>query len=116
MSTNIRIHAHRMIQVVKTGALDTQSTHFDAWQMPTTATWHIMNPVDLMSRLQAYRDWVLSTCEDEREPVYAEDDLFHDGEPVGFSLVNHGRDHLARLDEWLQLIERDGWEVSVDAW
>jgi hypothetical protein len=116
MSTNIRIHAHRMIQVVKTGALDTQSTEFDAWQTPTTDTWHIMNATDTAGRLQAYRDWVIGTCEDEWESVYAEDDLFQEREPVGFNMVNHGRDHIAWLDEWLQLLEQTGWEVSVDAW
>ena len=116
MSRNTRIHAHRMIQVIKTGALDTQSTEFDAWQTPTTATWHILTPVDTAARLQAYRDWVLSVCQDETENVYAEDDLFQEGEPVSTVIVNHGRDHIARLDEWLALLEHTGWEVSVDAW
>lgn len=116
MSRSTRIHAHRMIQVVKTGALDTQSTEFDAWQTPTTATWHILNAQDMPSRLQAYRDWVLSVCQDEQEDVYAEDDPFQAGEPVSTVIVNHGRDHIARLDEWLALLEQTGWEVSVDAW
>ena len=116
MSVNIRIHAHRAIQVIKTGALDTQSTEFDAWQTPTTATWHMLTPVDTQARLQAYRDWVMSACQDETEHVYAEDDFFHEGEPVGTVIVNFGRDHLARLDKWLALLEQTGWEVSVDAW
>jgi hypothetical protein len=105
-----------MIQVVKTGALDTQSTEFDAWQTPTTATWHIMNATDTAARLQAYRDWVMSACKDEQEDVYAEDDWLQEREPVDTVIVNPGRDHIAWLDEWLQLIERDGWEVAVDAW
>jgi hypothetical protein len=115
MSVNIRIHAHRAIQVIKTGAQDTQSTEFDAWQTPTTATWHMMTHVDTAARLQAYRDWVMRVCQDETEHVYAEDDLFQAGEPVDTIIVNPGRDHIAQLDEWLRLLEQTGWEVSVDA-
>ena len=116
MSTNIRIHAHRAIQVIKTGALDTQSTEFDAWQTPTTATWHIMNPVDTQARLQAYRDWVISACVDETENVYAEDDWLQEGDPVGTVVVNFGRNHVAQLDEWLRILDQTGWEVEVAAW
>ena len=116
MSTNIRIEAHRIIQVVKTGAIDTQSTEFDTWQTPTRATWDIMNPKSLDLKLQAYREWVISACKDEIENVYAEDDLLQEDNPVGTVVINFGRDHISKLDEWLQLVERDGWEVNVVAW
>ena len=116
MSRNIRIEARRIIQVVKTGAIDTQTTEFDVWQTPTRVTWDIMNPESVDLRLQAYRDWVISACEDEIENVYAEDDPFQECNPVGTVVINFGRDHISKLDEWLRLVELEGWEVEVVAW
>ena len=63
-----------------------------------------------------YRDWVISACEDEIENVYAEDDPFQECNPVGTVVINFGRNHISKLDEWLRLVELEGWEVEVVAW
>ena len=114
MSTNIHFVAQREIQVVKTGKTSIQEIKFNEWQTPTRVTWEIMDSSD---RIQAYKDWILRECSrDEEFPVYAEDDVFGEGEPVGKEIYNAGKEHLEQFEEWLKMCDEEGYTVVAEAW
>lgn len=113
MSTNIHIVGKREVMVVKTGKISTQHTQFGAYQTPTKVTFEIMNSDD---KIKAYKDWVLSVTVEETRSVYAEDDIFQEGEPVGTETYNHGREHLVEFDEWVKNATEEGYDVEFEAW
>ena len=110
MSMNIHIEADREIEIVKTGKRETQTIFFDEWQTPTEVSKHIMAQPD---RIQAYIDWVMAKQVTETVPVYAESDLFGEGEPIGFEEFNYGAEHVELLKEWIRQAEEEGYEVTV---
>lgn len=115
MSANIHIIAKRLISFVNGhGKIDhdEQVEYVDVWQTPSEVTREIMkdHPV------QAYKDWVISRSQDREELLFADDDIFCEGEPVGTKIVNEGQEHIARLDaEIAELIER-GFSIEVSSW
>ena len=113
MSMNISIRAERQITVEKTGKPEIQSIRFDCWQTPTEDSYKIIAQPD---PLQAYRDWVLSRCEDQTIDVFAEDDVFHLGEPTGTTVYNSGKEHVHDLETWINKSQMDGYEVKVIVW
>ena len=114
MSTNIHFEATRRIKVIKTGQIEDQTTFFKyKFQTPTDVTKKIMASVD---PFQAYRDYVLETCEDYNAPIYAEDDEFALDDPIGTEVQNNGPEHVKRFDDWLKSVEEAGYDVKVVAW
>ena len=109
MSMNIFIEATRQVQVIKTGRITEQSMQFPAWQTPTTITQDIIHSQHPAS---VYKGWVLTVSEDHTVAVFAEDDIWEDGEPIGTKVVNDGKDHVAEFEEWLTMCEAEGFEVS----
>lgn len=113
MSTNIHIVGIREVMVVKTGKVSTQSIKFGEWQTPTAVTYQIMAAAD---KVQAYKDWVLSVSEAEEQPVYAEDDIFGEDEPIGTELYHSGLEHNAEFDEWVKNATEEGYDIEFEAW
>lgn len=114
MSTNIHFEGTRQIIVVKTGKEETQSIRFKAvWQTPTAITNKILKAQD---PFQAYRDWVMDGQEDQQEPLYAPDDVFHEGPIVGYETFNYGKEHLQDFDAWLKQATEDGYEIIAEGW
>lgn len=114
MSTNIHFVAHREINVVKTGKTQTQEIKFSEWQTPTRVTREIMNSTD---PIQAYKNYILTECSrDEELPIYAEDDVFGEGTPIGVDVYNNGKEHVAQFEEWLNMCEEEGYTVVAEAW
>ena len=113
MSTNIHINGIRQVQVIKTGEIVSQTERFRVWQTPTDVTYKIMASED---KVQAYKDWVLSISEDMEEPIYAEDDIFQVGEPIGTETYNSGKSHAAGLDAWMEMITAEGYDIEFTAW
>ena len=114
MSTNIHFAADREVKVVKTGRVSVQTVYFDQFQTPTRVTHEIKASAD---PIQAYKDWVLRECSrDEEFPVYAEDDVFSEGDPVGVEIYNAGKEHIEKFEEWLKMCEEEGFEVRAEAW
>lgn len=109
MSMNILIEATREVQVIKTGEITEQSIQFPAWQTPTTITQGIIHS---QHPAAVYRAWVLTACEDYLEDVFAEDDLWEEGEPIGTKTVSPGKEHVAEFDDWLKWCETEGYEVE----
>lgn len=113
MSTNIHIKASRQIIVVKTGKTDMQTVYFNQWQTPSVDTYAIMESKD---PIQAYKDWALREQEDQVENVYAEDDYFEEGEPIGTRTFNYGKEHVAEFEAWIREVEEAGYIVEFEAW
>lgn len=109
MSMNLHLVAEREVTVVKTGKQRKQEIYFDLWQTPTVVTNEIMGKSDVK---QAYIDWVTSMSETEKIPVYADDDLFGDHDPIGFEEVNTGVDHVTELNAWIKECENEGYEIE----
>lgn len=115
MSINIHFIGYRDIMVVKTGKTEIQTCKFDGvLQTPSDVTNRIMkaeNP------FQEYVDWVLAKFDRiETEPVYADDDIFNEREPVGYEEFNFGREHINDFHEWLDFSTKAGYNIMPEAW
>ncbi len=114
MSTNIHFEGTRDILVIKTGKQEVQTIGFrEVWQTPTSVTNKILKAAD---PFQAYRDWVMEGQEDRQEPLYADNDPFHEGPIVGYETFNYGVEHLKDFDGWLKSAQEDGYEVVAEGW
>jgi hypothetical protein len=114
MSMNVFIKAERTVTFKKKNGRqgrDTQTTRFPALQTPTDVSYKIVassNPV------QAYIDWVKTTSRVEQLPVYAEDDIFGENDPIGFEEYDAAQEHIVKLAKWVQQIEEDGYTVKIE--
>jgi len=113
VSTNIHFKAEREILVVKTGKTDTQVEYVTVWQTPTNVTYDIVNSPD---PIVAYIDWVKSVSNDVQEPVYADDDIFHEEEPIGTETFNPGLLHIKDFEHAVQNLGNDGYTITAEAW
>ena len=114
MSTNIHFLASREITVNRTGKTDTQTRHLQVWQSNSEETRKIMQSTD---PVQGYVDWVIRRFDqDEQEPVYAEDDVFGQRDPVRFETYNPGRQHAAEFLRTVEELRADGWDIKAEAW
>jgi hypothetical protein len=110
MSMNIAFEATREIMVMKTRTTELQSQFFNVWQIPTEITYKI---VDSDDPIQEYKDWVMSHAGCTYTMlVYAEDDPFGDGEPIGSKTVDPRVDHLTEFEQWLKTMEQTGYDVE----
>lgn len=114
MSMNILITATREVTFKKKKGEQGSGLHtttFDAFQTPTEVTYEIVssdNPV------QAYIDWVLRECScDEKLPIYADDDIFGEGEHIGFEIYNAGMEHVQSFRKWVEQVEEEGFVVEL---
>ena len=113
MSTNINIFAQREIEVVKTGARQTQQVAYRfTWQPPTEVTEKIMQATN---RKQAYIDWVLSISKDELINTYADEDVLCDN-PIGTEVYNSGKEHIIGFTAWCNYMEKEGYEIKFESW
>jgi hypothetical protein len=114
MSMNVYIAAEREVTFRKrngeTGT-DTQTVKFDAWQTPTKVTYEIVGSAD---PAQAYIDWIESRSRDEQVPVYDEEDIFGEGEPVRYEVYNAGKEHVTQFREWIEAVEENGYTVKIE--
>lgn len=111
MSTNILIKGVRHLQVIKTGDVVSQTELFPVLQTPSDVTYKIVESGD---KVQAYRDWVLSISEDVEEPMYATDDIYQVGEPIGTKTYNSGKSHIERLNAWIEMMTLEGYDIEFD--
>jgi hypothetical protein len=115
MSMNIFIYAARWVNFKKKNGKRSggiQSSEFRALQTPTQVTYEILESND---PAQTYIDWVLAECsQDEIEPVFAEDDIWQEGEPVGTRVWNHGKEHVEEFRAWIKDVEENGFTVKFE--
>ena len=117
MSTNIHFVAKRKITFKKKNGKrsgEIQEVSFDVWQTPTTTTYNIMSSAE---PIQAYKTWILTECSaDEKIPVFAEDDIWAEGNPVGVEIYNAGKEHVAKFEQWVEELDEQGYTISAEAW
>lgn len=109
MSMNFYISGKRDITVNKTGVVETQHCNYQPWQTPTAVTREILAA---MLPVEAYKAWVMSKARDEQEPVYAEDDVFCDGEALSYKTVNASKEECTQVDEWIAAVVAQGYELE----
>jgi hypothetical protein len=115
MSMNVMIAAQRTVRFdtpVGVEGTETQSEFFGAWQTPTAVTFGILNSPD---PAQVYMDWVMSTTSTVSTPVYADDDLWSEREPVSTEDSHPGEAHCAELAEWIDNVHSRGFDVKWTA-
>jgi hypothetical protein len=115
MSMNICIFAERKITFEKKNGKrggEIQTVKFDALQTPTVVTFKILRSAD---QAKTYIDWVLAECSrDEIEPVFAEDDVWQEGDPVGTRVWNPGVEHVEEFRAWIKDVEENGFTVKFE--
>ena len=112
MSMNIGFKATREIQVVKTGAIETQSMYFTSvWQTPTEVTYQIKGSED---PIQAYKNWVMAQegCV-YTDSVWADDDIWHECEPIGTVTVDLRAQHMDEFELWIRHMEQQGCTIEA---
>lgn len=113
MSTNFHIRAERSIKVLKTENIEIQSQYLHVWQTSSKQTASIISSED---PLQAYVNYVMSISKDETNPIYAENDIFRENDPIGTEVVNYGKLHIKQLKDYMSILEKDGFEFTYEAW
>jgi len=114
MSMNVFIVAEREIFFkLADGSIghDVQRLKFDAWQTRTEETNRILaseNPA------AAYIAWVEARNNPTKVPVFADEDIFGEGEPVGFKTVCEATEHVKCLRDWMSAAEAKGYVVKFE--
>jgi hypothetical protein len=114
MSMNVFISATRKVTFKKKngkrgGGIQTEV--FDALQTPTKVTYEIVNSGNPQ---QAYIDWVKTMSRPEQMPVYADDDIFGEGAPIGFEEYDFAQEHIDKFRDWTASVEEDGYTVKFE--
>ena len=109
MSMNFYIRGQREITVTKTGAVEIQHCDYQPFQTPTIVTNALLASA---TPVEAYKAWVMSVCEDGEEPVYAEDDIFGNREPIGTETINYGKEECEQIDSWIAAVTALGYDLE----
>ena len=115
MSMNLHVAGVRTATVMVKGQPKTipDRTDFDLWQTPTEVTRRILAHPTFGEQHAAYADWVRNQpCLREDLPVYAPEDIFGDGPPIGTRRYDPAEEHLASLATWLHGCADEDFEVS----
>lgn len=112
MSMNIAFVARRGIAVLKIGKLDVQEVWNNwVWQTPTEITYTIKNSDD---PIQAYKDWVMTFSKDEELPIYDDEGVWMEKEPVRFETYNAAKQHIERFQEWIDDMTQEGYTIEAE--
>lgn len=111
MSMNLYVEAERPATVIVKGVEKQikDRISFDLWQTPTTTTYEILAMED---KLQGYIDFVLYNSEDRDWPIYADDDIFGQRDPIGYKTINSGKEHIQELNEWIKYCENEDYVIE----
>lgn len=111
MSKNICIYGVREILVIKTEKTENQYVWFNCQQTPTVVTNKILASDD---PIEAYVKWVREQFNyEEKEPIYADGDIFGDLDPIGYNVYNVGQELETEFREWFDQVTQDGYEVKI---
>ena len=114
MGMNIYIMAEREIFCKRAhGSVgsDVQRTKFDAWQTRTQETNRILASTDPAA---AYIAYVLTYSNPKTVPVFADEDIFGEWEPIGYETVCDATAHVDRFQDWVRAVEATGYVVKFD--
>ena len=114
MSMNILIYGERRVSFKdKQGKrkTSTQTIKFNAMQTPTKVTYNIMEQAD---KAAAYIEYIKRLSNPEQLAVYAEDDVFGEGQPVKYIHYDWTEEHINTFIEWIHTVEEDGYTVKFE--
>jgi len=83
------------------------------YQTPTEVSYNLIKQDNVK---EAYFDWVRSISEEEQVPIYAKDDIFSEGEIIGYRTVNYGEVHIEDVKQEIENIKEDGYEIQWEVW
>lgn len=109
MSMNVHVEAKRQAIVKGTGKEFTDRETFDLWQTSTDKTRQILASE---KPEQAYIDHVLSSSSEGKYPVYREDDIFQEGDVIGYEIYNLGKEHVQELLTWIADRKSEGYTIE----
>jgi hypothetical protein len=107
---NIYFLAEREIFVPGIDKSTKQKKYIHVWQTPTNVTYEIVKAKD---PIKAYFEWVLKVSEEETRPVYAEDDIFNEREPIGQETFLPGKVHIEELKICFDSLKKDGYTIKA---
>jgi len=111
MSMNIEIMAVAKSMIIKTGEVFDNTVYLNVIQTPTDVTYKIMKAEN---KMEEYENYVTSVSEDDEVPVFAEDDVFQEGDPIGYETVNEGEEHLVELHNEVTHYTNKGYDIIFD--
>lgn len=112
MSMNIHIIATRSVSFTKpdgSAGSEPQTENFSAIQTPTAVTLSIYSSSD---PAVAYLEYVKSLSLPEKIPVYAQDDIWEEGEPVGYEDYDWTAVHAEQFTDWVSNMIARGFEIK----
>ena len=112
MNINIKMVSKGMF-IPQNEKLDTiaieRTDNFECVQTSTNVTREILNSDN---PLKAYKAHIVENFDnDEIMPIYAEDDPWQEGNPIGSEIENYGKNHLEELNEFLAL--HQNWDMVI---
>lgn len=108
---NLNVCAKRPATTIVKGELKQieEVIKFNLWQTPTNVTYDIIAQEDI---LQAYIDWVKSISLDRQLPVYADDDILCELEPIRYETINDGVIHIDGLTDWIEYCNDEDYVIE----
>ena len=110
MSMNIHLRAELQGEFTSKNGKKLNKTlveRFDCIQTPTSVTKEILKSEN---KYDTYTEWIKSVfSEDKVLPIYAEDDIFAEGEPIGFEKYNVAENHIKELNKFIE--EYKDWDI-----
>ena len=83
---------------------------FELRQTPTNIT---NKCLDGKNTYELYKEWVMGRALPEKVYIYKEDDMFGEGEPIGYRMYDSEKVHIEELEDWLE--DHNGWEIEWSA-
>lgn len=108
MSLDLHLIASRMCTVNKTGKEFEHVVRIELLETPNASRLILASP----NIVEAYCEWVLEHTHVYDVEIFADNDLFEEGDPIGVRTVNHGEEHIADLRATMAQCVKDGFEFT----
>ena len=97
-----------MCTVNKTGKEFKHEVHIELRTTPNASRLILASP----DVAEAYFEWILAHTHIYNVEIFADDDLFEEGDPIGVKVVNDGEDHVAEIKAAMAQCIEDGFEFE----
>lgn len=76
--------------------------NFSTHQTPTKITETILSVDSIEDQIDIYKKWVKSFLEPYKIPIYREDDIFCEYDPIDYQTYDPAQDHIKELNEFIE--------------
>lgn len=87
---------------------------FNAWQTRTKVTMQIIEMGEIELQIKEYKKYIYSLREVKTQPIYAEDDIFGEREPIRYEEYCIADEHLQDFEEWVSDMDEQGFTISIE--